>query len=70
MSDLFQNASDDQVALTLCFAAVVVSGLIMYFSYHVGVLARGIRPRTATLPIREQSAFPAASIRTSRDKAA
>lgn len=70
MSDLFQNASDDQLALTLCFAAVTVSGLVMYFSYHVGVFARGLRSQPGTLRISEASKIPAAEIAQPREKAA
>ena len=70
VSELFQNASDDQVALTICFAAMAVSGLIMYFSYHVGVLTRGIQSRTSTLRIPDQASMPAAETHRSREKAA
>ena len=37
------QASDDQIALAICFGAVVVSGLIMHFSLHVGRLTGRIR---------------------------
>ena len=37
------QASDDQIALALCFGAVVVSGLIMHFSLHVGRLTGRMR---------------------------
>jgi hypothetical protein len=71
VTDLIHNASDDQIALTVCFSAVVISGMVMYFSYHVGVFARNIRSRTVALPINRSSelkAIPAAH--SIRDKAA
>ena len=37
------QASDDQIALAICFGAVVVAGLIMHFSLHVGRLTGRIR---------------------------
>ena len=43
MPDFLHQASDDQIALALCFGAVLVSGLIMHFSYHVGRLTGRIR---------------------------
>jgi hypothetical protein len=33
---LFHQASDDQIALAICFLAVSACGLIMNFSRHVG----------------------------------
>jgi hypothetical protein len=41
--DFIHQASDDSVALAICFGAVAVSGLIMYFSHHVGRLTGRIR---------------------------
>jgi hypothetical protein len=41
--DFLHQASDDQIALALCFGAVLVSGLIMHFSHHVGRLTGRIR---------------------------
>jgi hypothetical protein len=38
VTELLQNASDDQVALAICCGAFLVSGLVMYFSIHVGRL--------------------------------
>ncbi len=43
MPDFLHQASDDQIALALCFGAVLVSGLIMHFSHHVGRLTGRIR---------------------------
>jgi len=34
--EFLHQASDDQLALAICFGAVAVSGLIMHFSYNVG----------------------------------
>lgn len=44
MPDILHQASDDQLALTICFGALVVSGLIMHFSLHVGRWTGRIRP--------------------------
>jgi hypothetical protein len=43
MPEILHQASDDQLALAICFGAVVVSGLIMHFSLHVGRLTGRIR---------------------------
>ena len=43
MPEFLHQASDDQIALALCFGAVLVSGLIMHFSHHVGRLTGRIR---------------------------
>ncbi|MGE5192796.1 MAG: hypothetical protein ACM3U2_09855 [Deltaproteobacteria bacterium] len=43
MPQFLHQASDDQIALALCFGAVLVSGLIMHFSHHVGRLTGKIR---------------------------
>ena len=43
MADILHSASDDQLALAICFGAVVVSGLIMHFSHHVGRLTGRVR---------------------------
>ena len=43
MPEILHQASDDQIALAICFGAVVVSGLIMHFSLHVGRLTGRIR---------------------------
>jgi hypothetical protein len=44
VTDLVHHASDDQVALAICFGAVAFCGLVMYFSHHVGAADR---PRPA-----------------------
>ncbi len=68
MTDLLRHATDDQIALLFCFGGVFVSGMIMYFSFHVGQLgaqARSIdlnlltefqRRRDEPLPAREKAA--------------
>lgn len=43
MTDLLHQASDDQIALALCFGAVLVSGLVMHFSHHVGRMTGRVR---------------------------
>lgn len=71
MPDLIHNASDDQIALTVCFAAVAISGLVMYFSYHVGVFTRSIRPEIVPLPMnRSEEMTDIHPGQTIREKAA
>lgn len=55
MTELIQQASDDQLALAICLGAVAASGLIMYFSHHVGRLTGHIR-------LEERPARPELSI--------
>ncbi len=43
MPEFLHQASDDQLALAICFGAVLVSGLIMHFSHHLGRLTGRIR---------------------------
>ena len=43
MPEFLHQASDDQIALALCFGAVLVAGLIMHFSHHVGRLTGRVR---------------------------
>ena len=54
MFDLFQNASDDQVALMGCFAILLGSGLLMYYSYFLGPVARQERVRHLDSLIRQR----------------
>jgi hypothetical protein len=55
--EIMHQASDDQIALAICFGAVVVSGLIMHFSLHVGRLTGRIRlhqrPEQSELVLQE-----------------
>ncbi len=43
MPEFIHQASDDQIALAVCFGAVLVSGLIMHFSHHLGQLTGRVR---------------------------
>jgi len=52
VTELFRHATDDQIALAFCFAGVFVSGMIMYFSYHVGQLTAKVRT-TGSEPLTE-----------------
>lgn len=71
MTDLIHNASDDQIALTVCFGAVLVSGLVMYFSYYVGAVARNVRSGTIRLPASRSRDIADRQVgATIRDKAA
>lgn len=38
MTELLQHATHDQIALTFCFGALVISAAIMHFSVHIGQL--------------------------------
>lgn len=56
---LFQNASDDQIALLGCLAALAGSMAIMYVSYFVGPAGRQARAedsQQATRPFPNRSA--------------
>ena len=62
MPEIFRLVSDDQLALVICFGAVVVSGLIMHFSVHVGRMTGRVRLHQAppqggillTAPVQRQ----------------
>ena len=54
MPDVLHQASDDQIALAICLGAVVVSGLIMYFSIHIGRI-------TGRIPMPQQAERGSAS---------
>jgi len=54
MLDLFQNANDDQVAIMGCFAILMGSGLLMYYSYFLGPVARQERVRHLDSLIRQR----------------
>lgn len=62
MPELLRHATDDQIALAFCFAGVFVSGMIMYFSYHVGQITQAQKR-----PAAEQ---PQPQVAVRRDKAA
>lgn len=57
MPEILHQASDDQIALAICCGALVVSGLIMHFSLHVGRLTGRIQlhqtPVQGELVLRE-----------------
>ncbi len=57
MPEMLHQASDDQIAIAICFGAVVVSGLIMYFSLHIGRMTGRIRlhetPQQGELMLQE-----------------
>ena len=62
MPDILRQASDDQIALAICFGAVVVSGLIMHFSIHVGRMTGRVRlhqtPEQGNILMPEMQAVP------------
>jgi hypothetical protein len=41
--DIVRQVSDDQIALIVCFGAILASGLIMHFSIHIGRLTGRVR---------------------------
>lgn len=47
MTELLRQATDDQLALAICFGGVMVSALIMYFSQHVGAMTAQMRAKDA-----------------------
>jgi hypothetical protein len=74
--EFIHQASDDQIALAICFGAVLFSGLVMYFSLHLGRLT-GRNPLHETAErstVLLQNAQPAASHQsadsTTRERAA
>jgi hypothetical protein len=52
VQEFIQQASDDQIALAICFGAVLLSGLVMHFSLRLGQLTGRIR-------LHESPAHPA-----------
>lgn len=65
--DIFQNASDDQIALMGCAVALVLSGGLMYVSYFVGQLRQ---PKETQEPIRLGVQRPEQTAPASERKAA
>ena len=47
--DLFTNASDDQIALMGCAAALFVSGGLMYVSFFIGRSKETEQPQTISI---------------------
>lgn len=76
MPEILRHASDDHIALIICFGAVAVSGLIMHFSIHVGRITGRIRlhqtSRTPNAVVPEFSSVAAQRSETIsvRDRAA
>lgn len=69
--NLFQNASDDQVALIGCLVALAGSMALMYVSYFVGPASRQTNsgePADTTQMFRNRSSELAAD--AARDRAA
>jgi len=64
---MFQHASDDQIALTICFGAILVSGAVMYFSAYIGELTRKVKVGDVEQQARLASRSPALRQRTERD---
>ena len=70
MYNLFQSASDDQIALLGCAGVFFGSLFLMYVSYFLGPMARQDRMRQMDLLIRQRERLLAGSTDVSRDKAA
>ncbi len=73
--ELFKNASDDQVALAICFGGFVFSMAILYVSYHLGRLTNSTLKhdldRQSELAFRRQNASSdSATEPVRRDRAA
>ena len=56
MTELLRQATDDQIAIAICAGGLFVSGLIMYFSYHVGQLTTRVRLHDESQSVRFPSA--------------
>ena len=71
MWNLFQSASDDQVALLGCAGVLFTSMFLMYVSYFLGPVARQERQNQMESLIRNrQKLLEQATAETLRDKAA
>lgn len=71
MFELFQSASDDQVALMGCAGVLMVSGFLMYVSYFLGPAARRQRQRAMQRLIEQRQQLLAENFaETPREKAA
>ncbi|MDA1162266.1 MAG: hypothetical protein O3B13_04110 [Planctomycetota bacterium] len=49
--ELFNNASDDQIALMGCAAALLFSGGLMYVSFFVGRLRHDVETTSRSIPM-------------------
>lgn len=70
MFDLFQSASDDQVALLGCAGAVFGSMMLMYVSYFFGPVARQQRLGQMEQLVRQRQQMLTQAAELARDKAA
>lgn len=71
MFELFQSASDDQVALMGCAGALLASGFLMYVSYFLGPVARQQRQEAMQrLIANRQLLLEEKYAETAREKAA
>lgn len=71
MFDLFQSASDDQLALMGCATAVLSSMTLMYLSYFFGPVARQQRMSQMEQLVRQrQQLLTQQAAEVARDKAA
>lgn len=70
---MLPTLTNDQFVLGLCFAAVTISGLIMYFSYYLGRLTGAIRepaPIRPQLGLHRPDVIAATKTTSSHEKAA
>lgn len=71
MFDLFQAASDDQLALMGCAGAILVSGFLMYVSYFLGPMAKQERIHQMERLVRQrQQLLEQHAAEIAREKAA
>ena len=68
MTELLQHATDDQIALAFCFGALLISGTVMYFSYHIGQMTNRNHAQRGDL-FRSQS-LQVQPVPVSKDRAA
>lgn len=69
MFEVLHHASDDQMALVLCFGALVICGAVMHLSLPLAKMTRRVNGRTASTDQRLIAA-PVPSEFKRRDKAA
>lgn len=52
MTDLLQNASDDQLAMLGCSAALIFSSMVMYFSFYLGRNTRNSQSKLRSVELK------------------
>lgn len=70
VTDLLQNASYDQIVLSICAAAVAVTGMLMHLTCHLGDVSRRKRANVAERARHLRIEQPADVETPAREKAA